>query len=246
MKTRKNFKLINFGLIDSTNNKIKSLLKGNTKLNNLCVSANNQTQGYGRRNSKWFSYKGNIHLSILIKPNCVLTKINQLSFLSAVSFGDIITPKLKNNIIKYKWPNDILLNRKKVGGIIIESSTNLKKKVKWIIIGIGININYFPILEKETIKATSLNKENIFIDKNTLLDQLSNQFFKNYIKWKKDGFKTFKKKWENNLIKKRNKIIIKKDGKFYQGSFSSLSDDGSLNLTINNKEINLCFGNQII
>ena len=153
----------------------------------------------------------------------------------------------KNKIkIKYKWPNDILLNKRKVGGIIIESSINLKKKVNWIIIGVGINIKNSPKLKNESIKATSLQDQKIFINKDILTRRLINNFFKNYVKWKKKGFKIFKKKWENNLIKNNNKVIIKKNGKLYRGSFLNLSDDGSLNLSINNKSINLCFGNQII
>ena len=246
MTNKIKFKLINYTLLNSTNRKIKSLLKKNSKLNNLCVTADNQTHSYGRRNSKWHSYIGNLHLSILIKPNCLVSKINQLSFISALSFGEIISSKKNKNKIKYKWPNDILLNKSKVGGIIIESSINVKKKVKWIIIGVGINITKSPKLKNESIKATSLHEQKIIINKDTLTHLLINNFFKNYIKWKKDGFKHFKKKWENNLIKKNNKVIIKKNGKLYRGSFLNLSDDGSLNLSINNKSINLCFGNQII
>ena len=103
-----------------------------------------------------------------------------------------------------------------------------------------------PKLKNESIKATSLQDQKIFINKDILTRRLINNFFKNYVKWKKKGFKIFKKKWENNLIKNNNKVIIKKNGKLYRGSFLNLSDDGSLNLSINNKSINLCFGNQII
>ena len=91
-----------------------------------------------------------------------------------------------------------------------------------------------------------MQDQKIFINKDILTRSLINNFFNNYVKWKKKGFKIFKKKWENNLIKNNNKVIIKKNGKLYRGSFLNLSDDGSLNLSINNKSINLCFGNQII
>ena len=80
MTNKIKFKLINYTLLNSTNKKIKSLLKKNSKLNNLCVTADNQTHSYGRRNSKWHSYIGNLHLSILIKPNCLVSKINHPIF----------------------------------------------------------------------------------------------------------------------------------------------------------------------
>ena len=83
------FKIIYFKKLNSTNLKLKTLIKKNKNINNLCVCSNYQTKGYGRRNTKWHSYSGNIHLSILIKPNCQLMKVNQLSFLACLS---VITP----------------------------------------------------------------------------------------------------------------------------------------------------------
>ena len=131
----------------STNLEIKKILLKNKKINNYCLSANKQLKGYGRRNTKWFSYDGNLHLSILIKPNCNLDIVNQLSFMSAVSIGETLTNINKNINIEYKWPNDILLNKKKISGIIIETSSYLNKKIKWVIIGIGLNFNKYPKLK---------------------------------------------------------------------------------------------------
>ena len=68
MKNKKkfNFKLISFDKLNSTNLKLKSLIKKNKKNNYLCISANYQSNGYGRNKAKWYSYVGNIHLSIVI------------------------------------------------------------------------------------------------------------------------------------------------------------------------------------
>ena len=108
------YNLINLKTVKSTNLEIKKLLLLNKKINNLCLSADNQTDGYGRRNTKWFSYPGNLHLSILLKPKCKLETVNQLSFLTSISIGETLKKKKKNINIKYKWPNDILLNKKKI------------------------------------------------------------------------------------------------------------------------------------
>ena len=131
-------------------------------------AVNYQTNGYGRRNTKWYSYKGNIHLSILIKPNCNIQKVNQLSFATAISLGEILT-NLSNKKIAYKWPNDILLNKKKISGIIIETSSNIKSKVSWVIIGIGINISKYPKNNKNKFPATSLSNERIFVEQTLTL-----------------------------------------------------------------------------
>ena len=78
------YNLINLKKVKSTNLEIKKLLLLNKKINNLCLSADNQTSGYGRRNTKWFSYPGNLHLSILLKPKCKIESVNQLSFLTSI------------------------------------------------------------------------------------------------------------------------------------------------------------------
>lgn len=240
------FKIIYFKKLNSTNLKLKTLIKKNKNINNLCVCSNYQTKGYGRRNTKWHSYSGNIHLSILIKPNCQLMKVNQLSFLTCLSLGEILKNLVKKKKISYKWPNDILLNKKKISGIIIETSSNIRSKVTWVIIGIGINISKYPKNNKIQFPATSLNDERIFVEKDFILKLFIKNFFKNYLYWKKNGFAKIKRKWLSNLYKEKNKIIVKSNNQIYKGIFVSLSNDGNLKLLINKKIKIFSFGNQLV
>ena len=191
----KKYNLINLKTVKSTNLEIKKFLLLNNKINNLCLSADNQTKGYGRRNTKWYSYKGNIHLSILLKPKCKINEVNQLSFMTSISIGDTLKKIKKNINIHYKWPNDILLNKKKIAGVIIETSSFLNKKIKWVIIGVGLNLKKSPNLKKKEFKITSLNKEKVYIERDTFIDSFLEVFFSNYEFWKKQGFNFIRKKW---------------------------------------------------
>ena len=240
------FKIIYFKKLNSTNLKLKTLIKKNKNINNLCVCSNYQTKGYGRRNTKWHSYSGNIHLSILIKPNCQLMKVNQLSFLTCLSLGEILKNLVKKKKISYKWPNDILLNKKKISGIIIETSSNIRSKVTWVIIGIGINISKYPKNNKIQFPATSLSDERIFVEKDFILKLFIKNFFKNYLYWKKNGFAKIKRKWLFSLYKEKNKIIVKSNNQIYKGIFVNLSNDGNLKLLINKKIKIFSFGNQLV
>ena len=177
---RKKYNLIKLKTVKSTNIEIKKMVSSNKKINHLCVSADNQTNGYGRRNTKWFSYNGNIHLSILLKPKCKINNVNQLSFMTSISLGETLKKIKKNINIKYKWPNDILLNKKKIAGVLIETSSYVNKKIKWVIIGIGLNIIKSPNLEKKEFKITSLNKEKVFIEKDNFIDLFLKIFFFNF------------------------------------------------------------------
>ena len=151
---KKNYKLINCDVVNSTNFELKKILLKKKRIENICLSANNQKKGYGRRKTKWFSYKGNLHLSILLKPNCKLEQANQLSYLTSICIGEALNKWKKKINITYKWPNDILLNKKKIAGVMLETSSIQNKKIKWVIIGIGMNILHYPNLKKKEFKIS--------------------------------------------------------------------------------------------
>ena len=242
---KKKYNLINLKTVKSTNLEIKKMISSNKNINNLCLSADNQTDGYGRRNAKWFSYKGNIHLSILVKPKCSINEVNQLSFMTSITLGDTLK-KIKSNInIKYKWPNDILLNKKKIAGVIIETSSFVNKKIKWVIIGIGLNIKKSPNLNTKEFKITSLNKEKIYVKKDDFINSFLQRFFRNYEFWKKKGFNFIKKNWISNVYKKNNKIVVKYQNNYIKGKILDLLINGGIKLKTSKETKELFYGDQI-
>ena len=242
---KKKYNLINLKTVKSTNLEIKKMISSKININNLCLSADNQTDGYGRRNAKWFSYKGNIHLSILVKPKCSINEVNQLSFMTSITLGDTLK-KIKSNInIKYKWPNDILLNKKKIAGVIVETSSFVNKKIKWVIIGIGLNIKKSPNLNTKEFKITSLNKEKIYVRKDDFIDLFLQRFFRNYEFWKKKGFNFIKKKWISNVYKKNNKIVVKYQNNYIKGKILDLLINGGIKLKTSKETKELFYGDQI-
>ena len=242
---KKKYNLINLKTVKSTNLEIKKMISSKININNLCLSADNQTDGYGRRNAKWFSYKGNIHLSILVKPKCSINEVNQLSFMTSITLGDTLK-KIKSNInIKYKWPNDILLNKKKIAGVIVETSSFVNKKIKWVIIGIGLNIKKSPNLNTKEFKITSLNKEKIYVRKDDFIDLFLQRFFRNYESWKKKGFNFIKKDWISNVYKKNNKIVVKYQNNYIKGKILDLLINGGIKLKTSKETKELFYGDQI-
>lgn len=242
---KKKYNLINLKTVKSTNLEIKKMISSKISINNLCLSADNQTDGYGRRNAKWFSYKGNIHLSILVKPKCSINEVNQLSFMTSITLGDTLK-KIKSNInIKYKWPNDILLNKKKIAGVIVETSSFVNKKIKWVIIGIGLNIKKSPNLNTKEFKITSLNKEKIYVRKDDFIDSFLQRFFRNYEFWKKKGFNFIKKNWISNVYKKNNKIVVKYQNNYIKGKILDLLINGGIKLKTSKETKELFYGDQI-
>ena len=138
---------------DSTNDDAKeSLKKPHIKLS--AHMAEQQNSGRGRNNRKWVSPFGqNIYLSLAWRSNLTFSDIEGLSLAIGVQVAESLEELTKEKI-KIKWPNDLLINEKKLGGILIETSSDGKDALE-IIIGIGINVF---MQNKDTMKLIKIGR----------------------------------------------------------------------------------------
>lgn len=166
--------------LGSTNTVAKSLAEEGAVEGSLII-AEEQESGRGRCGRRWVSPKGvNILASIILRPNILPHQTPQLAILGAVSVADSVR-KMTGMEAELRWPNEILLNNKRVGGILTEFSAELDR-VDFVILGIGINVNFdlseFPELAGE---ATSLWMETrIKVSRIELLQILLEQIENNY------------------------------------------------------------------
>jgi len=129
-------KFHHFEALDSTNDHLLKMAEGGAREWTVVV-ADRQTSGRGRRTRDWWSPEGNLHMSILLRPEVSphqllrLPVIASLAFLSAM--GESGTP------LKIKWPNDILLDGRKMAGILAESRSE-GENVLWAVVGFGVNM----------------------------------------------------------------------------------------------------------
>ena len=144
--------------VPSTQNYIKKMREGDKK-DGLVVLAKNQTAGIGTNGRKWYTKDHeNLTFSFLLKPNCNIKKIENLSIKIAEVMIKVIKEKYGYDNLKIKYPNDIIVNSKKLGGILTEAIIN-HEQVKEIIVGIGLNVNQEEFTEEIKDIATSLKKE---------------------------------------------------------------------------------------
>ena len=142
---------------DSTNNQAKAAGEKGEVHGTLFV-ADRQTAGKGRRGRGWESPSGNsVSVTILLRPEIPPVKAPMLTLVMALAVADGIRDVLGVDA-GIKWPNDIVLNKKKICGILTEMSTEIDY-INYVVIGVGINVNQetFPDEIKET--ATSLKVE---------------------------------------------------------------------------------------
>jgi len=143
--------------MDSTNSYATHLLKNVNLHEGTVVLTANQTQGKGQRGASWDAQpERNLTASVILKPGFLSVK-NQffLYEVAALACYDAMAEILDSSQIdiKIKWPNDILVNRKKIAGILIENNI-LNSQVNWCVTGIGINVN--QEIFAAGIQATSL------------------------------------------------------------------------------------------
>lgn len=160
--------IIKLDAINSTNDYLKRLLKRQFVENFTIVSAENQTDGRGQLGSEWSVEGGkNLTFSVLVKD--LLVEINHIFHLNvavAVSVIDALS-FLEIKDLAIKWPNDILAEGKKIGGILIENSIKSDGEI-FSIVGIGLNVNQknFENLPKASSLLVLKNQE---FDKNEVL-----------------------------------------------------------------------------
>lgn len=234
MNDLKDIKILKFDTLSSTN----LYLKDNYPHldDKTVVVANHQTAGRGRLGRTWID-SDDLLFSILLKNN-LNEKVSSLSLLICASLFK--TLKRYFNDVKIKWPNDILVNNKKILGILLEAITN--SKIDCVIIGIGINVNNRNFTDDLIMKATSFSLEtNKSFNKDTLLNEVLNDFFHEYdlyIYDKSDYLNICK---ENSWL--INKIVtIKADGIRKTAIVKDILNNGNILLSVDSHDLELNYG----
>jgi len=143
-------KIVKLKSVKSTNDEAIKLIRS-SKYRMGLVSTSSQIKGRGTMGKKWISYKGNIFISIFFKVNLIKIKIENYLIINAKIIKKILN-KYTKKIIKIKKPNDLLIDGKKICGILQEVIDY--KKEKYLITGIGINTKISPL--NKNFKSTSL------------------------------------------------------------------------------------------
>lgn len=229
LKWLQKYNLLAFEDIDSTNDEAKRLVQSGA-FDRLVIWSKTQTAGRGRYGRNWVSQEGNLFLSILMPINCSLQKATQLSFVMAVAVADVIESlAIKNKLdleIQLKWPNDVLVNGKKVAGILMEA---LPESVDdWVILGLGVNIENKPDIEN----STSLHELGIKTSVGEALGMIMNQFDYYHDMWVIYDFPNIRKIWLKKAYKLGEVVTISDIKNRVSGVFDGLSDEGAIKIKL--------------
>ena len=218
-------------LYESTTSTNDLCKKNAVKKDFLVISADKQTHGRGRQGKKWHSPSGNICFSIAFMDK---DPAMPLSLIAGVIAQKAISDALGTNNIKLKWPNDLICNKKKIGGILVEK-VSIGTKLK-AIVGIGINLE---LDEKESWWGDLSS----FKSAKNIRNEILNNLIKGFIDFKDGRLVDWMDDWNNNCCHMNMMIDIKNNNEIIeQGKFKGINDKGALLLKTRNDLIEFEFG----
>lgn len=238
--------------VDSTNTLARELSVKGVK-NGSVVISDYQEKGRGRNGKIWTSPCGcNIYMSIILKPKFSPEVAQGMTILTAVSVADAIVEvtSLKPQI---KWPNDILIDSKKVSGILTEMSTQ-NMIIEHIIVGIGMNVNLEEKDIEDGIKniATSLlieskkiNGSSSLINRNKLIISILNKFDKYYEMFLSTGLSSVLQYYQKYFVMIGKEIEINIKDKRVKGQVVGIDSKGALLLKTGENELETVVSGEI-
>jgi len=212
--------------------------------------ADHQSRGKGRVQRSWHSPAGvNIYTSVILRPQIRSSESSWIPITAGVAVAEILESCYCPVGVSLKWPNDVLLNGKKVCGILSQARI-ARDKLDFVVLGIGVNVNIthgqFP--EEIRDRATSLYIEG---GKEIIRLELLIRLYENLEKWYKkllqDGFGDVKENWLKlaPMIGKSIQVVF--DHETINGTAAGLDEDGSLILLgSDNKQIKVSAGDATI
>jgi len=184
--------------VDSTNEWAKELAMYGA-YEGTVVIAETQTRGRGRLDREWISPTGGLWFSLILRPELRPTEAVKLTFVAGLAVADVLR-EMFDLKVETKWPNDVLVNGRKICGILTEMNT-IGDTVNFVVVGVGVNANFdvetvFPERLKKI--ATSLENElgrKVRLEEffRSLLERLENL----YELFTKEGFDPIQQEWKN-------------------------------------------------
>ncbi len=219
MKVSRNWQIISYECIDSTN--AEAVRKSADYFaDGLIITAKEQSKGRGRMGRVWQSFVGNLFFSQLFKSNAPLWV---LTYISSLSVCESIQELCRGLDVKIKWPNDVMVSGGKISGILIESGKN-----DTAVVGIGVNLQFSPDSKDILYPTTNLRDLGFDISQEDFLQCYLKIFDKYYDTFIAEGFANIRHQWISCSYKLNEEILVSQGNKKQKGIFKGIDENGCL------------------
>jgi BirA family transcriptional regulator, biotin operon repressor / biotin---[acetyl-CoA-carboxylase] ligase len=221
------YRLVAYDAIGSTNDEAKRLAREGAAEGTL-LWALEQTAGRGRRGRLWVSPPGNFYASLILRPDCPASHAAQLGFVAALAIGGALGAICPGPGLSYKWPNDVLINGRKVAGILLESETIGHERPSFVVVGVGVNLTASP--PGTEFPATSVVQEGLgAVAPEGMLEEFTHHFQAWFANWRAEGFSPVRAAWlAAAAITRGEPIRVRLDALALCGRFLDIDHEGTL------------------
>jgi BirA family transcriptional regulator, biotin operon repressor / biotin---[acetyl-CoA-carboxylase] ligase len=214
-------RIVHLNTTGSTNTVARQMAERGV-LEGTVVIAENQSRGKGRLGRKWVTDPGGAWMSIVLKPGIDPMHAAGITLLAAVSVTKALRGAGLEAVIK--WPNDVIVNGKKICGILTEMSAETDA-VNFIILGIGVNVNNDVPLETATTMKAELGHD---VDRVKFVQSLLETLEEDYIKFKEEGFTPILWSWRRYSDTLGRPVEVTYQNEIIRGVARDVDEDGSL------------------
>jgi BirA family transcriptional regulator, biotin operon repressor / biotin---[acetyl-CoA-carboxylase] ligase len=230
---------------DSTNLQAR-VLASRGAAEGTVIAAESQTCGRGRRGRVWLSPAGQgLCFSVILRPPMTPAQAPQITLMTAVAV--VRTLKQAGVQAHIKWPNDILVDGRKIAGILTEISTEMDQ-VDWVIVGLGLNVNtpadQLPGSIRELATSMRIQKGCPF-SRAALLGDLLQDFEKCYEQLRTEGFASIMEQWRHMSDIIGQQVYVDVMGTRHHGTVAAVDDDGVLILEDSQGRIRRIFSGDV-
>lgn len=228
---------------ESTNLWARQLLETESLPEGTLVLASQQTGGRGRLGRIWSSPPGGLYFSLVLRPPLDLQRASLLSLVMAAACARSLQ-QYTGCSCGIKWPNDVMINERKAGGILLEASGEIDR-LDYVVAGIGINVNLLPQDMPEEIRplATSLAiAAGQYYDLSQLLVSLLQDLRHDYYRFLQEGFQPFLEIYKEHCIHWQQPIAVNTGNRQIKGVHKDIDTNGSLVIETNGEIISISTG----
>ena len=222
--------ILAFDEIDSTNAEARRRAEAG-EIGPLWITAARQSAGHGRRGRAWETGAGNLAATLLMVTDKPPAEAAQISFVAALAVAGLGRIYLAADLIRLKWPNDVLVGGRKVAGILVESGRRDDGRL-WLAMGIGVNLASPPVAAERP--ATSF-ADHAFAPPPTpqlALTQLAGAFAGWLGVWETQGFAPIAEAWTQRAYGLGETCIARLGFETVEGVAEGLDSDGALRLRL--------------
>ncbi len=237
--------------VDSTQDEARRrYLEG--ELGPLWILARSQTAGRGRRQRSWRSARGNLHLSLLFVPPARKHRWPELSLLAALvahkALARLAVMARRDDIraaLSLKWPNDLLLHGRKLGGVLPETVHDGNRQA--LVIGWGINLAHAPADTQVRWPATALCETGLPPPPpEVLFPLLRDTFWRWHHVWHEHGFSNVRDAWRRRVLGLGGQVSVRLGNEMLRGRFADIGPAGELELELTNGERRMLRAGEVV